>query len=94
MNSTNWTWIGRGIPTIEDMKETASYLLSNVCDKEECYTSSTGGFTATKYEDHLKLEFVIAGLESIYLNFNDNYELDKQRKNRKDKLVKINDISS
>jgi len=80
MESLNWGWIGRGIPTVEMLKEAAIERLrsamSGVKDKEnrlsvnEHYFSSSGGLKGTAWKNRyghvagIKLEFVLTEWDS------------------------------
>jgi len=91
MESVDWKWIN-SVPTLSELKSTALDLLMNVKDGDYGDSSSTGGLIATNCGDFLKLDFSITDMESIYLNLTDNYEKDKKRKDRKDKLEIIENI--
>jgi len=76
MTLLKWEWFGRGIPTIDMLKESAKERLRSamkgVKDKEnklstnECYFSSSGGLKGTAWKNRyghvagIKLEFVLA----------------------------------
>ena len=80
MESLNWEWIGRGIPTVEMLKEAAIERLrsamSGVKDKEnrlsvnEPYACSSGGIKGTAWKNRyghvagIKLEFVLTEWDS------------------------------
>jgi hypothetical protein len=80
MELLNWEWIGRGIPTVEMLKESAIERLrsamSGVKDKEnrlsvnEHYFSSSGGLKGTAWKNRyghvagIKLEFVLTEWDS------------------------------
>jgi len=80
MKALKWVWVGRGIPTIEDMKisarERIESAIRGVLDKENrlsssnYYFSSSGGLKATAFKNrygHLEainLEFVVAEWDS------------------------------
>jgi hypothetical protein len=90
MELLHWTWLGSDkSPTIDELKMTARMLLYNVCD-DNCDSSSTGGFKATRYDDHLELEFIISEYDSSMLNSGPIYEIRKKLKTRKKKIDTIN----
>lgn len=67
MKAINWTWgINQQLPSIEDLKATAIYLLEEVrkyrYEEEPSYVS-TGGFKATACKAGFELQFI---LESIH----------------------------
>ena len=80
MESLNWEWFSRGVPTVEILKESAIERLRSamkgVKDKEnrlsvnEHYFSSSGGLKGTAWKNRyghvagIKLEFVIAEWDS------------------------------
>jgi hypothetical protein len=75
MSLLKWEWFGRGVPTIDMLKESAAERLRSamkgVKDKEnglsvnECYFSSSGGLKGTAWKNRyghvagIKLEFVL-----------------------------------
>ena len=84
-------WFGHdGVPTIEDLKNSATKMLYDLCESN-FDTSSTGGFKVTKHDDYLELEFIIDGYESSILNYGPEYERRKKLKTRKKKINKINE---
>lgn len=93
MEIDDWKW-GNNTPTLSELKSTALDLLMRIKDGKYGDYSSTGGLTATNCGDFLRLDFSIADMESIYLNLTDNYNRDKKRKERKDKLEVIDGIST
>jgi len=93
MEIDNWKW-GNNIPTLTELKSTALDLLMSIKDGEYGDCSSTGGLAATNCGDFLRLDFSIEDMDSIYLNLTDNYMRDKKRKERKDKLEVIDEIST
>jgi hypothetical protein len=80
MESLNWEWFSRGVPTVEILKESAIERLRSamkgVKDKEnrlsvnECYFSSSGGLKGTAWKNRyghvagIKLEFVLTDWDS------------------------------
>lgn len=63
MAHLNWTWYDTDgkVPSIDQLKELAKKLLYHVAEEERFYSSATGGFKATKYENGtLELEFILA----------------------------------
>ncbi len=101
MKFDNWTWTtGRykkGVefqPTLNELKSTALKLLMDVKDGKFGEYSSTGGFTATKSYDSLKLDFSIVDISSDWLNLGVKYVKDKKQKDRKEKLEVINGLST
>ena len=72
MLSSNWNWAnedGFHVPTIEQIKSNAQYLLQKVYfANEKIIDIGTGGFTAYKFQNGLKLTFEICG---TYKSFND-----------------------
>jgi len=63
MTHLNWTWYDTDgkVPSIDQLKELAKKLLYHAAEKEGFYSSATGGFKATKYENGtLELEFILA----------------------------------
>jgi hypothetical protein len=97
MVALNWTWFYNltfNVPTVDQLKETAKILLYRVYFEDFDLTSS-GGFCARKYDDHLKLEFIVEEQSSSIMNFDEpNYELLKKLKERKIKLNKIKENES
>jgi hypothetical protein len=95
MTMLNWEWFnndGMGVPTIDQLKDTAISLLNDVFefetrDYEYC---SSGGFKATRYDDYLELSFYISEYESSILNGGPEYERRKILKTRKKKINIIN----
>lgn len=75
MNALDWCWAPIGdVPTIEEMKATAKYLLEYVYksaneNKRES-TISTGGFSATCYWSNEKQEVDWLDLQFIVSDFN------------------------
>lgn len=75
MGALNWTWAGRGIPTMRDLKEEAEQLMygaikqatdpGNLEHHDIGWISATGGFKAMawKNEDNtlakVQLEFIV-----------------------------------
>lgn len=96
MTSLNWKWycyspnrreMGLYVPTIEQLKKTAVELLEYVYDDLNYDTTSTGGFKATRYDDHLGLEFVLSSFDSESINYDEpRYEIIKNNKIRKKKI--------
>lgn len=80
MKALNWTWgMSTTVPSIEDLKRTAEYLLRGSIDgaikakdlrEWEGYMNATGGFKATAYRNRYKtitsinLEFIVTSWES------------------------------
>jgi len=93
MDMKNWKWVN-SVPTLSELKSTSLDLLMRVKDGDFGDFTSTGGFTATNCGDYLKLDFSISDIDSIYLNLNENYENDKKKKERKEKLEVINEVST
>lgn len=95
MKEFNWILgFDNRIPDEKELKLVALELLMGVVDKKIGYWISTGGLTATKCDDYLKLDFSIATTESCIINLTDTYKNDKKKKERKKKLEKLNGISS
>ena len=95
MKCLDWIWFDSDdTPTIERMKGNVFKLLKDVSDYngeyEDYYSVSSGGFKATRYEEHLELNFTIEEKESSVLNYGDRYERLKKSKERKCKINKIN----
>jgi len=75
MEALDWQWAGKGIPSIDELKETAVYLLKSAAELrldaylnshwEQGIISSTGGFQATAYCDENKTEIVRLDLRFI-----------------------------
>lgn len=62
MTHLNWSWRDTDgkAPSIDQLKELAKRLLSQVSEEEGFYSSATGGFKAIKYENgSLELEFIL-----------------------------------
>jgi hypothetical protein len=60
MVAVDWTWAGRGIPTIDELKECAFCLLHDVANsKHKKSYSATGGFFAYKWGREITLLFNI-----------------------------------
>ena len=58
MTMLNWTWAGKGVPTIEDMKGTVAYLFNELMrNKKNPTYASTGGFHLELKGDYLTLTF-------------------------------------
>lgn len=94
MDALKWTWFDSDdTPTIDRMKQTAIHLLNEVYSREVDYSIGTGGFRATKYDDCLKLEFVIRDIDSNILNHGEKYEKLKKQKERNKKVETINNIN-
>lgn len=95
MKLDDWKWgIINAIPTVEELKSTARNLLVSIKNEESGYYVSTGGFTAMKCYDSLRLMFSIDDVDSEFVNFKDSYEKDKKQKERQNKLEVIDGISS
>lgn len=94
MKKLDWCWFGTdGVPTIDILKRQASDMLNDIYDSDYT-TSSTGGFEATKFEDHLELKFIISDWSSYSVNYIPEYNKLKEIKTRKRKLniiQKLND---
>lgn len=65
MRFLNWTWRGEGVPTVEELKSTASYLL-HCCSiylsqnpNENHYSTATGGFEVVYHEGRIRLLFIL-----------------------------------
>ena len=75
MEALDWQWAGKGIPSIEQLRETAVYLLKSAAELrldayldsywEEGIINSTGGFQATAYCDENKTKIVRLDLRFI-----------------------------
>lgn len=64
MTHLNWSWHDTDgkAPSIDQLKELANRLLSQVAEEEGFYSSATGGLKAIKYENgSLELEFILTG---------------------------------
>lgn len=64
MKYTKWSWYGgeedNGVPSIEQLKHTANYLLMGViANGEEVGMQATGGLQALKFPWGLSLNFII-----------------------------------
>ena len=95
MDSANWTWgFNNNVPSIFELKSSALNLLMNAVDEESGYWVESGGFCVMKCGDYLKLNFSVAESSSEILNFNDNYKMDRQKSERKEKLEIIDGIST
>lgn len=67
MQSLNWTWQGKGVPSIQDLKRTAAELLAD-CD-EPGRSVRTGGLRASCYQGECspkawELEFILEYTDS------------------------------
>lgn len=100
MEFMNWKWfIGRNgvndflIPTVEDLKKTATRLLSDVAQQPPHCTISTGGFVVTKHDDWIELAFNLESIESYPLNLNKDYERIKLNKKRVNKIKQLNNLN-
>lgn len=63
MTHLNWSWHDTDgkAPSIDQLKDLAKRLLNEVSEKEEFYSSASGGLKAIKYENGtLELEFILA----------------------------------
>jgi len=87
MDCVNWKWVGIS-PDINALIENATQLLNDVYNRD-VISISTGGFKATKYDDHLELEFILSSWRSEILNYGPEYEKLKKIKLRKRKLRTI-----
>ncbi len=56
MTLLDWQWSGQGVPSVENMKSTVSYLFS-ILDRENKSDASTGGFKLERHRDKLVLTF-------------------------------------
>lgn len=93
MNFLDWTWVGsKNSPTISELRKEAKRLLLEVADSNSTWIS-TGGFKASKYDDHLELEFVISEWSSELLNYTPQYERLKKTKTRTKKLKTIEKLN-
>jgi len=97
MTFLNWTWAGSSkSPSISQLKVKATELLNDICDDYydneywEFASVGSGGFEATRYEDHIGLEFVVSGWSTEMLNSGEHYEKMKiiREKERKLKIRK------
>lgn len=98
MTILDWKWyctsekgLGDGlhIPSIDNMRRTASGLLNDMCKPDVNYGdySATGGFKVTMRDDYLELEFVLTDEYSSLVNYDEpNYEKMKKTKTRKKKI--------
>ena len=78
MRALNWSWFGRGIPTISMLKESSIERLqsamkgvkSNGLSSSDSYFSSSGGLKGTAWKNRfghvagIKLEFVLTDWDS------------------------------
>jgi hypothetical protein len=95
MKSVNWCWgINVKNPTLNELKETSYKLLLSVSKLDLGDWSETGGFMAVNCGDYLKLMFSVDSVDSIVLNLTDTYDRDKLIKERKNKIEKIDEIST
>lgn len=62
MKAMNWTWVDKGVPSIEHLKECARDLLKE-CKKKRGYAVATGGFIVSCDGRHLTMTFYI---EQVY----------------------------
>ena len=96
-----WAWgADLRVPTIEEIKQTARKILEGVANQTDNVTcdiglelESSGGLEAVKRQDWISLRFVLQETESIYLNFEDDYEIKKLNKNRKKKIKQLDGLS-
>ena len=75
MEALDWQWAGKGIPSIDELKETAVYLLKGASRLrlgeyldsywEEGIINSTGGFQATAYCDKNKTKITALDLKFV-----------------------------
>jgi len=64
MIALGWKWYGSGeYPSIGELVLTAQKHLKYVCDKEEDWVISSGGFEATKRNGMLTLKFIVEDLD-------------------------------
>jgi hypothetical protein len=97
MKFVDWKWYnpktqGMYVPTIDEMKNVVIKLLYSVyIDNDDVFAMTSGGFRASKYEDHLELEFILSTISSDAINDGVEYERYKKNKNRIKKLNKIED---
>lgn len=59
MNYTNWTWRDKGVPTIDQMKETVKKLYESL-DLHDTDNVGTGGFWVIKNNEEVRIEFTIS----------------------------------
>jgi len=89
MTILDWRWVNNNmelsIPTSYELKEESIRILNDVYDSD-MYSVSTGGLKASKFEDHLELEFIINHSSSQTINYEPIYEKIKKNKNRNKKL--------
>jgi hypothetical protein len=76
MKALNWTWYGKGIPTLQELKESAEERMYNAIDQvlskdnkeshEVAWVSTTGGFKAMAWKTKkgklakVQLEFIVS----------------------------------
>ena len=67
MKFLGWSYAGRGVPSIDEIKKNARERLEAVLE-ENVSASSSGGFVARKthgeHEDWLSLDFMVASLNA------------------------------
>ena len=93
MTFLGWTWAGSSkSPSIFKLKEKATELLNEICDDYydneywQFASVGLGGFNATRYEDHLVLDFNISEWSTEILNNGEHYEKMKIIKEKKEQL--------
>jgi hypothetical protein len=95
MTILDWKWYcndinsGLSVPSIDNIKNTAFELLSDMCKTDINYGdyTETGGFRVTMRNDYLELEFILEECLSSIVNYDEpNYEKIKKSKNRKKKI--------
>jgi hypothetical protein len=74
------------------LRSTAKRLLNDVYDSDSSYFA-TGGFKASKHDDHLELEFIVTNWSSEILNYGKEYEKKRKLKTRNKKLNSIQKIN-
>ena len=76
MKALNWTWYGKGIPTLQELKESAEERMNQAIDlvlseknkesREVAWISATGGFKAMAWKTKkgklakVQLEFIVS----------------------------------
>ena len=75
MEALDWQWAGKGIPSIEQLRETAVYLLKGAAELrleeyldsywEEGIINGTGGFQATAYCNEAKTQIIALDLKFV-----------------------------
>jgi len=86
MRCLGWTWVDKGIPNIENIKQTAERLLRNAAELrlgdyknehwEQGVVSATGGFQATAYCNESKTKIIGLDLKFVLVDWDYWDEID------------------